>query len=219
MSIARSSADARSDGPASGEQPGDGPIHVGAGRLATSASNPSSVTSVGREDPVGSDAPGPSAGLTVADVMITRPKSLRSDASLGEVRAVFEDDHVVMVLLTEDGVLRGALLRGDLPDDAAPSAPARPFSSTTGRTVDPAESADAVFRWLLERGRRRLAVVDAGGRLLGLVCLKRRRTGFCSDAGVAARVRARAGTTASDQRRDHGPVTAPSWLSATSSIA
>ncbi len=40
---------------------------------------------------------------------------------------------------------------------------------------------------LLARGRRRLAVVDERGALLGLLCLKRRLTGFCSDADVAAR--------------------------------
>jgi hypothetical protein len=37
------------------------------------------------------------------------------------------------------------------------------------------------------RGERRRAVIDADGRLLGLLCLKSRLTGFCSDSDVAAR--------------------------------
>ena len=35
---------------------------------------------------------------------------------------------------------------------------------------------------LLENGIRRAAVVDDGGRLLGLLCLKRHGNGFCTDA-------------------------------------
>ncbi len=40
---------------------------------------------------------------------------------------------------------------------------------------------------LIHRGLRRLAVVDDNGLLMGLLCLKRKLTGFCSDADVAAR--------------------------------
>ena len=48
---------------------------------------------------------------------------------------------------------------------------------------------DLVEAWNVMRshGRRRLAVVDRSGHLLGLLCLKRSGRGFCSDAGVAAR--------------------------------
>lgn len=144
------------------------------------------------------DGCGRSAGRPVADVMVTRPKTLPIDASVGDVRAVLEDDHVVMALLTEDGVLRGTLVRTDLPDDAASSAPALPWSSTAGRMAAPTDSAASVHQRLLESSQRRLAVVDTEGRLLGLVCLNGRRTGFCSDAGVAARASARRDTNASE---------------------
>lgn len=126
-------------------------------------------------------------GPTAADVMVSRPKVLPADASVGDVRAQFEDDHVVMVLLGGHGVLLGTLLREDLPHGADQAGPARPFSTTTGRTVPATEPVAAVHRRLREAGARRLAVVDGAGRLLGLVCLKRSRTGFCDDAGVAAR--------------------------------
>jgi CBS domain-containing protein len=131
------------------------------------------------------------AGPTVADVMIGRPKTLPSDASVAAARAVLADDHVVLVLLTEDGVLRGTLLREDLPDTAPGPAPALPLSRLTGRTVAPAAPLADVHELLVRTGRRRLAVVDEEGRLLGLVCLKRRRTGYCTDSGVAERARSR----------------------------
>jgi CBS domain-containing protein len=136
------------------------------------------------------DAPG-AAGRAVTDVMIGRPKTLPAGASVADVRALLADDHVVMALLTEDGVLRGTLLREDVPDTAPGAAPALPLSRLTGRTVAPAVPLADVHELLLRTGRRRLAVVDEAGRLLGLVCLKRRRTGYCSDAGVAERARSR----------------------------
>jgi CBS-domain-containing membrane protein len=131
------------------------------------------------------------AGPTVADVMLSRPKALPADASVADVRAVLADDHVVMALLTEDGVLRGTLLREDLPDTAPDAAPALPLSRLVGRIVAPAAPLADVHELLLRTGRRRLAVVDEEGRLLGLLCLTRRRTGYCSDAGVAERARSR----------------------------
>ena len=131
------------------------------------------------------------AGPTVADAMVSRPKTLPADASVAAVRAVLADDHVVMVLLTEDGVLRGTLLCDDLPDTTPGAAAALPLSRLTGRTVAPAVPLADVHALLVRTGRRRLAVVDDEGRLLGLVCLKRRRTGYCTDAGVAERARSR----------------------------
>jgi CBS domain-containing protein len=130
-------------------------------------------------------------GPTVADVMIRRPKALPVHASVEDVRAVLADDHVVMALLTDDGVLRGTLLREDLPDATPGAAPALPLARVTGRTVAPTAPLADVHVLLVGTGRRRLAVVDGAGRLLGLLCLKRRRTGYCSDAGVAERARSR----------------------------
>jgi hypothetical protein len=40
--------------------------------------------------------------------------------------------------------------------------------------------------------RRRLAVVDESGRLLGLLCLKKDQCGYCSDEGIRERAQGRA---------------------------
>ncbi len=127
------------------------------------------------------------AGSTVAEVMVRRPKVLPADATLGQVRAAFEDDHVHMVLLTRGTVLCGTVLRCDVPAAAPDALEALPHARLTGRTIPPTAPADAALRWLVARQQRRLAVVDDHGELLGLLCLKASGTGFCSDLGVAER--------------------------------
>ncbi len=124
-----------------------------------------------------------------ADVMVTRPKTLPVDATTAEVRDALCDDHVNLVLLvSDDGVLCGTITRGDVPVDGTDAGgPALVHARLAGRTVAPdAPMADTHPR-LVASGLRRLAVIAADGRLLGLLCLKRSGTGYCSDEGVAAR--------------------------------
>ncbi len=127
---------------------------------------------------------------TVASVMIRYPKTMPADATIRDVRTAFRNDHVHMVLLTEEDILLGTLVREDL-DDAPDVGPALPLAVLAGRTLPSSTSAEAASRELVATGARRLAVVDGRGALLGLVCLKRRRTGFCSDDDVRARAVAR----------------------------
>lgn len=141
-------------------------------------------------------------GRTVGQVMVTHPKSLPVDATVGEVLDVFDDDHVHMVLLVEGAILRGTLERHDFPADLRSASardrrtmdrPALILASLSGRTVSPTMPVLAARELLLARRSRRSAVVDERGALLGLLCLKRRLTGFCSDADVAARAADRVG--------------------------
>jgi hypothetical protein len=48
---------------------------------------------------------------------------------------------------------------------------------------------------MVRSGRRRIAVVEPDGTLVGLLCLKQSGSGFCTDAGVAAMRRSRARTS------------------------
>jgi CBS-domain-containing membrane protein len=131
----------------------------------------------------------------VSDVMLRHPKVLDAQATLDEARAALTDDHVHMVLLTEGSTLVGTLVRTDLPHPIQRSdqgsGPALPWSTLRDRTVPSATSADTVNKLLIERGLRRLAAIDHDGTLLGLMCLKRSRTGFCSDEDVASRAQSR----------------------------
>ena len=138
-------------------------------------------------------------GKSVADVMLNQPKTTESNATIGQARALLEDDHVHMVLLLDSkGKLRGTIVRGDIPEGAHPSALARDVSRLCGRTVSADARALDVLRNLVSRGARRLAVVDEHLMLLGLVCLKRSGTGFCSDEGVTERLRERLDRRSSD---------------------
>jgi CBS domain-containing protein len=137
------------------------------------------------------DVPSTREHVLVRDVMLRYPKTLPAQASVEEARAVLTDDHVHMVLLIEGGALVGTMVRADLPRAAEGGSAALPWSALHGRTVLPDAGAGAVQELMIARAIRRVAVVDHEGTLLGLICLKRRRTGFCSDDDVVSRSQSR----------------------------
>ena len=138
---------------------------------------------------------------TVADVMIHNPKTLNARASVADVRAALDDDHVHMVLLTDGTALVGTVVRSDLPPAGA-DGPGLAWATLTGRTVPADYTVSDVVDLLDQREARRVAVVGTDRTLLGLVCLKARRTGFCSDADVASRSQDRDGVS----RAEHADV-------------
>src|SRR5262245_20350958 len=113
--------------------------------------------------------------------MVTRPTTHGPDSTLEEIRAFFDDDHVHMALTVAPD--RRLITTIERPDLAAPSAstPLAGLGTLAERTVGPSDALDAATARLLRGRRRRLAVVDRAGRLLGLLCLKRDGTGYCSD--------------------------------------
>ncbi|MGX6603965.1 CBS domain-containing protein [Micromonosporaceae bacterium Da 78-11] len=140
------------------------------------------------EHPVENETP-------VREVMLRHPKTLPVSASITQARATLTNDHVHLLLLTEGTKLVGTLTRTDLPPPET-LGPALAWSTLVDRTVPPDTPTISVHSLLISQGIRRVAVVDADGSLLGLMCLKQRRTGFCSDADVAARSRSRDEVTA-----------------------
>ncbi|WP_328306303.1 CBS domain-containing protein [Actinomycetospora sp. NBC_00405] len=127
-------------------------------------------------------------GAVVADVMLRRPRVCAADTSVADARAMFADDHLHALLVVGSGVLLAVVERPDL-ERADGRAPAHEQGRLAGRVVGP--DADLVATWRAMVGRRRLAVVDPQGALLGLLCLKRSGRGFCSQADVDARARER----------------------------
>jgi CBS domain-containing protein len=143
----------------------------------------------------------PLDGQNVRDV-VRLPKTMGPQATVADARVAFADDHVHMLLLTEGGRLLGTLVARDLPGSGADDAPASDYATLDGRTVPPHLSAEEARQLLLSTGQRRRAVIDHSGRLLGLLCLKRRLTGFCSDDDVAARASERSGVRALTRMSD-----------------
>lgn len=124
---------------------------------------------------------------TVGSAMLRRPTVHGPDLTVGEAQEIFaEHPKTHLLLLAEDDVLLSAVVRSDVEGRTDLAALAREIGTVEGRTVTPDQPLEPLRATMADTGPRRLAVVDAEGRLLGLLCLKRSRTGFCTDEGVAA---------------------------------
>lgn len=127
-------------------------------------------------------------GTFVADAMISCPKTHNPNTAAEEIRALFENEHVHMALIVAtDRRLVTTIERRDLPASSPALSLAAELGTLTGRTARPTQPLDAITAALVRERRRRLAVVDESGRLLGLLCLKKDGTGYCSDDNVRER--------------------------------
>ena len=125
---------------------------------------------------------------TAAEVMLTTPARHPLSATVGEIRDFFRDDHVHAALIVSPaGYLEAVVERDDITGYQAHDAAAAPLGRLAGRTVRAEANLAEVRGAMSATGRRRAAVTNAEGRLLGLLCLKASRAGFCSDPDVRAR--------------------------------
>lgn len=135
----------------------------------------------------------PDVGAVVSELVdaavLRRPKTLPASASVGDVRRLL-GDHVHAALLVDGPRLAAVVVRDDLLA-AGDDDPALDLGALVGRTVRSGTPLAVAQEQLVATGQRRIAVVDADGGLVGLLCRKRRGDGWCTDAGVAARRRER----------------------------
>lgn len=125
---------------------------------------------------------------TAAEAMLTTPVRHPLSATVGEIRDFFRDDHVhAALIVSAAGYLEAVVERDDIAGCQALDAAAAPLGRLAGRTVPTGASLAEVRRAMTATGRRRAAVTSADGRLLGLLCLKANRAGFCSEQDVRAR--------------------------------
>ncbi|WP_366557278.1 CBS domain-containing protein [Pseudonocardia sp. SCN 73-27] len=143
------------------------------------AATASSSTTVDRRKPTWD-------GVSVGAAMIREQKTSGPATLVADARAFFLNDHVHALLVVYRAVLISVVERGDLVG-SADALLAAEVGRLTGRTVTEAADAGELLRQMNESGRRRFAVVDDMGRLVGLLCRKRSGTGFCSDEGVRQR--------------------------------
>jgi hypothetical protein len=115
--------------------------------------------------------------LLVRDVMVSRPKTLPAGASVGDLRRLFGNGHVMTALLIDGDAFAGAVDRHSVPSDLPDTAPARSLATSGDVIASDAPMASAVAQ-LEALGTDRLVVLD-GPNLVGLVCLTKDRAGFC----------------------------------------
>jgi CBS domain-containing protein len=139
-----------------------------------------------REGPV-SDPDHVARPATVRDAMLPTPTIHPPSAPVADIRALLVDDHVHMALIVERARLVATVEWDDLPPPDLDRALARSIGVLAGRTVRPGARLHEVAALMRRRARRRLAVVDARGDLLGLLCLKASGNGFCSADDVRER--------------------------------
>jgi CBS domain-containing protein len=133
---------------------------------------------------------------TVADAMLTAPVRHSLGTTVGEIRDFFDDDHVHAALIVGPaGYLAAVVERTDLAHSRDPGAPAVKLGKLTDRTVLQDASLPATQHTMRMTGRRRAAVIRGDGKLVGLLCLKASRAGFCSEDDVRARAHNESGRT------------------------
>jgi predicted transcriptional regulator len=122
--------------------------------------------------------------LTVGEVMLSRPKTLGADASVGDLRRLFENKSVRTALLVDGDAFAGAVERENVPDTAGDAEPARTFARLDEERIRPGQRVRDVIAQLDASSEGRLVVVDDDGSTLrGLLCLSGIEGAFCSGSG------------------------------------
>jgi Mg/Co/Ni transporter MgtE len=117
-------------------------------------------------------------GLTAADLMHRRLTALPATTTVGELRAYFYESASHKLALIADGERYVGAVSPDALGDAADHVPAAELAEAEPvvRPDTPAAEAEAAA---LAQESARLPVVDAGGRLLGIVAINDARDGYC----------------------------------------
>lgn len=122
--------------------------------------------------------------------MVTCPTVHDPSTTAAELRTFFDDEHVHAALVVDADKLIGVVERADLESDFSGDTQVRMIARLEGRTIEPTASVPEALETMKRTERRRLAVVGSDGALLGLLCLKASRDGFCSDTDVRNRATA-----------------------------
>jgi CBS domain-containing protein len=118
--------------------------------------------------------------LTVGEAMLSRPKTLSADATVGDLRRAFAVETTRMALLVDGDAFAGAVERGSLPASAGDDEPALGYARADIARVRPGLPMRDAMPYLEESEVGRVVVVDEDGvTLRGLLCLKRAADTFC----------------------------------------
>src|SRR5262245_58142462 len=121
--------------------------------------------------------------LTVADVMVRRPKTLPADVTVAEARTALEYEKVKILLLVDGTRFEATISR--IPSEAAPDEPAVRYADAAPPLISESSSVADALEVLDHRANGRLVVVDEERTLRGLVCLTSDGQEFCGIPAVS----------------------------------
>ncbi len=117
--------------------------------------------------------------LIVRDVMRRGPKTLPRNATVGDLRRLFDNPKVLDVVLVDGTAFSGVVDR-DAVDGVPNETLALDLARSSGVTIAPEASVKDAMARMDKAGGWRLVVVGSDGATLeGLLCLNATRTGFC----------------------------------------
>ena len=119
--------------------------------------------------------------MRVRQAMVGRPKSVSRYASVGEARILFENPKNRLLLVDDDGVYSGHLMREDVPESEPDEAPIYPHIRRDCPQIGPDDGVADALPLASEVYDNRLVVVGEDGRLEGLLCLNKRDGYLCVD--------------------------------------
>jgi CBS domain-containing protein len=120
--------------------------------------------------------------LPVELVMLHRPKTLPSDATVRDLRGLFARSSIRTALLVDGTAFVATVERSDVPDSAADSEPALDYARRDAQRVTPRTPVSEAMPKLEQTAEGRLVVVDEDGETLrGLMCFKGSAGAFCVD--------------------------------------
>jgi hypothetical protein len=119
--------------------------------------------------------------LRVCQAMIARPKAVERSASVGEARILFANPKNRLLLVTDDGLYFGHVLREDVPDAEPDEAPLLPHVRRDCPQIGPDDSVADALPLATDVFDNRLVVVGDDGQLEGLLCLNKRDGYLCVD--------------------------------------
>jgi len=114
-------------------------------------------------------------GKSVQDVMTSNPASIEAESTVVEAARLMKEKDVGIIPVVEDGRLVGTLTDRDIATRVVAagkdpqSVSVREIASTDLVTVDPQKDLDEALRLMASHQIRRLPVVEADGRLVGIV--------------------------------------------------
>ena len=112
---------------------------------------------------------------SVRDLMSSNPRSVSSDTSVVEAARTMRDEDVGLLPVVDGDRLTGTVTDRDITlrvvaEQKDPqSVQVREIASTNLVTVDPQQDLDEALRLMARHQVRRLPVVDASGRLVGVL--------------------------------------------------